>query len=59
MIKMQGMAVLKGGSGRSLGTKGKEECDVILVTQNMFLNVTNSDKLKLCIFYHHDVVKLK
>ena len=26
-------------SGRSWGTKGKEECDVSLFTQNMFLNV--------------------
>jgi hypothetical protein len=26
-------------SRRSWGTKGKEECDVSLFTQNMFLNV--------------------
>jgi hypothetical protein len=32
--------VLKGGlSRRSWGTKGKEECDKSLFTQNMFLNV--------------------
>jgi hypothetical protein len=28
-----------GHSRRSWGTKGKEECDVSLFTQNMFLNV--------------------
>ena len=37
-------------SRRSWGTKGKEECDVSLFTQNMFLNVTNTDKLKLLSF---------
>ena len=39
--KRKVLQVLKGGglSGRSWGTKGKEECDVSLFTQNMFLNV--------------------
>ena len=37
---MKGIAGFKGViSGRSWGTKGKEECDVSLFTQNMFLNV--------------------
>ena len=38
---MKGIAGFEGGrlSGRSWGTKGKEECDVSLFTQNMFLNV--------------------
>jgi hypothetical protein len=52
------LQVLKGVSGKSWGTKGKEECDVSLFTQN-FLNLTNSDKLKLCIFSHHNAIKLK
>ena len=40
MIKTKGIAGFEGGfSGRSWGTKGKEECDVSLFTQNMFLNV--------------------
>jgi hypothetical protein len=37
---MKGIAGFEGGlSGRSWGTKGKEEHDVSLFTQNMFLNV--------------------
>ena len=37
---MKGIAGFEGGlSGRSQGTKGKEECDVSLFTQNMLLNV--------------------
>ena len=40
MIKMKGIAGFEEGlSRRSWGTKGKEECDVILFTQSMFLNV--------------------
>lgn len=40
MIKMKGIAGFEEGlSRRSWGTKGKEECDVSLFTQNMFLNV--------------------
>ena len=40
MIKMKGIASFEVGlSGSSWGTKGKEECDVSLFTQNMFLNV--------------------
>jgi hypothetical protein len=54
------LQVLKWGlSGRSWGTKGKEECNVSLFTQSMFLMLTNPDKLKLCIFSHHNVIKLK
>jgi hypothetical protein len=57
---MKGMTGIEGGvSGRSWGTKGKEECDVILFTQNMFFNVNNSDKLKLCTFSHHNAIKRK
>jgi hypothetical protein len=45
--KMKVIAGFEGGlSGRIWGTKGKEECDVSLFTQNMFLNIKNSDKLK-------------
>lgn len=48
---------MKGGhSGRSWGTKGKEEYDVSLFTRNMFLNVNKSDKLKLFIFSHHNSI---
>jgi hypothetical protein len=36
---MDGIIGFEGGSGRSWGTKGKEECDISLFTQNMFLNV--------------------
>ena len=37
---MKGIAGFEGGlSRRSWDTKGKEECDVSLFTQNMFLNV--------------------
>jgi hypothetical protein len=46
-------------SGGSWSTKGKEECVVSLFTQNMFLNVTNTDKLKLCIFSLHNAIKVK
>jgi hypothetical protein len=52
--------VLKGEiSGRSWGTKGKEECNVSLFTQNRFSILTNSDKLKLSIYFHHNTIKLK
>jgi hypothetical protein len=37
--KTRGIACFEGISRRSWGTKGKEECDVSLFTQNMFLNV--------------------
>jgi hypothetical protein len=39
--KMKGIAGFEEGrlSGRSWGTKGKEECDVNLFTQNVLLNV--------------------
>jgi hypothetical protein len=38
--KRKVLQVLKGGlSGRSWGTIGKEECDVSLFSQSMFLNV--------------------
>ena len=37
--KQKVLQVLKGGSGRSWSTKGKEECDVSLFSKNMFLNV--------------------
>jgi hypothetical protein len=37
---MKSIACFEGGlSRRSWGTKGKEECDVSLFTQNMFFNV--------------------
>jgi hypothetical protein len=49
----------EGLSGRSCGTKGKEECDVSLFTQNMFLNVNKFRQLELCVFSHHNVIKLK
>jgi hypothetical protein len=40
MIKTKGIAGFEDGvSGRSWGKKGKEECDVNLFTQNMFLNI--------------------
>ena len=40
MIKNESIAGFeKGLSGRSWGTNGKEECDVSLFTQNMFLKV--------------------
>ena len=40
MIKNESIAGFeKGLSGRSWDTKGQEECDVSLFTQNMFLNV--------------------
>ena len=48
-----------GALWEELDTKGQEECDVSLFTQNMFLNVKKSDKLKLCIFSHHNAIKLK
>ena len=38
--KKRGTAGFEGGlSGRSWGTKGKEECNVSLFTESMFLNV--------------------
>jgi hypothetical protein len=38
--KTKGMAGIEGRvSGRSWSTKGKEECDASLFTQNMFLNL--------------------
>jgi hypothetical protein len=38
--KMKSIAVFGGGlSGWSWGTKGKEECDVSLLIQNMFLSI--------------------
>ena len=38
--KMKGIVGFEGGlSRRSWGTKGKENCDVSLLTQSMFLNV--------------------
>jgi hypothetical protein len=43
MIKMKGMTGIEGGFRRSWGTKGKEEYDVSLFAQNMFLNI---NKLK-------------
>jgi hypothetical protein len=40
MIKTKGITGFEGAiSGRRSGTKGKEECDISLLTQNMFLNV--------------------
>jgi hypothetical protein len=39
MIKNERYCKFGGPSWRSRGTKSKEECDVSLLTQNMFLNV--------------------
>jgi hypothetical protein len=38
--------------------KGKKNV-ISLFTQNMFLNVNKFNKLKLCIFSHHNAIKLK
>jgi hypothetical protein len=48
MIKMKGIAGFEGGlSGRSYGKKEKEDCDVSLFTQNMFLSVSKFRSIEI------------
>jgi hypothetical protein len=57
--KQKVLQVLGGLSRRSWGYKWGKENDVSVLTRICFSMLTNSDKLKLCIFSHHNAIKLK